>query len=318
MKPLIVVGHLGYHEASITFPILARLEHEGVEYKRVGEQLWYFPPDQYDMRQESWYTEPDILSNCAGIFFLDFWYPAAVPIVYQAFNRGERVPMVGLYHGSTHIEGDILATMPGAAQFEDFMFSVLDALVIPNTWLLDILPPHGKYRVIGFPIDEQLRIMQQEKPPSKRVVYTSRWSHDKGNDRFVEFARIAKMYGIECIATGEGEAEGIQFTGWLDRNSDAFLQLADGGGYVWGAARQETWNYAALDMLSLGLQPLFHSERNYDQLRVSPRHRFSSYDEAIQIVMEQREENTCHWNNFLLDNECNSRHIADLLIEVFS
>jgi len=313
---LLFVGDIHYHEKNIVLPMVEALGRAGVEVVRAGERVWHYPPGEYRPSKDTWYKQPHIFEGVGGILFLDMASADIAPVYFEHLLKTTAIrPMFNIFHGSSFMPEDSYAHLPGAQEYERFMFSVLKGLLVPAAWILEYLPQEPdytrSYRVFGFPIEYQLAHLHPRREPATRVIFNSRWCYDKGRDRFEEFARLASRANIDCLATGEGTHPDIHFLGWQPQ--DSIYRLAERGGYVFGASRQETWGYSALDLLAAGMHPLFHDNENYSQLGMPDSHCFRTYDEAVQIVLEGRELDETYWNTFVSENRDNSDKLADYL-----
>jgi len=146
-----------------------------------------------------------------------------------------------------------------------------------------------------------------------RVIYGARWDYDKGNDRFVEFAKVAQRAGVRCFATGPTELNGkyqnITFLGWLSQ--DQLRRFCAEGGYLFGDARQEVFPYSVVHALFFGLTPILANTPIYDVFGFDPRYRFDSYQEALGFILSGETFSADDWLQFEKQHAPNALQLAE-------
>lgn len=312
---LLVVGKLLLHEENIVEPLLKALNNAGVNVFRIGGGTEFFMDAQKPRQIDDWVEGlPDSVAPYDGILFFDFWSPIVPLLCYQMYVEERYVPLIALYHGSTHLDGDVAAGIPHAPDYERYLLQAFDCVLVGSPWVVRKLPSPPCW-VTPFPLDIPLSIAGPE-PTWKhrnRVVFAGRWQDDKAPEYFESFARTAHTFGIECIATCDPPnppPPHIVFTGWLSEKD--FLGLVKDGGYVWGAARQEMTGYGIWTLVAAGATPLV---RDASQYAVWPfPYRWGSTGDAITKVLSGLTFTRAEWERLAEANRGNAANMANAIL----
>lgn len=316
----LVVGNLGYHEATITFPLLNEFHRRGIKTTRVGGDVTFFMPENYPHQIRNWVSGVDTpLKGIDLVLFLDFWNPALPLLFYSMFRDSVRVPITGLFHGSVFMVGDICSAIPGAVFLEEYLWAAFHQVVVPVDWVIsDILPQSAKDRAVlaPYPMEYPIAWAQQHRTQwawSPTVFFNARWDIDKAPRRFVEFAQKAVPSGVRCVVFGDyderfGGGDCIDFVGRKPREEMA--AMFSGGGYVWGGAWQELVSYSVSDGIAMGLTPLLETGPIYAYHCLPDEYHWATIDEAVFKVQAGKVFHRTDWANYVDQHKGNTARLA--------
>jgi glycosyltransferase involved in cell wall biosynthesis len=316
----LAIGHFGYHEETITLPILNALERLGATLHRVGGDFAFFLPENFADQPRHWLAGlPDALDIYDALLFLDYWHMGVPMYLYRNIDRTSMPPFLGVGHGSAYIDGDLCLRIPHARDYEDFLWRIYDAVTFPPSDLVRrSLPDHAQRKIhyAPYPIDHFL----DEQPQftyAPKIYHVSRWRPDKGSDRFANFAQYAATTApseVTFAATGlETPLHNIKPLGWL--TPDQLRQLARAGGYFICDARQEIFPNAVVRMFAYGLTPLYRADNlAYSALHLPERLAFTSYDHALQLVADRTLATPDDWAAFRAQHADNATQLAQTIL----
>lgn len=280
-KKVLVVGQLGYHEENIIKPILKGLEERGCSITRMGGNWDFFIPANYPQMTQNYISGvPNSLEAYDIVFFVDYWNMVMPLFVYLRSICSHRVPFVGLYHGSVALDSDVAQLIEYHREYEAYLWTVFDEVLVPEN--CNTLRHYSAMTKVPFPCSLQFSRERPKLPHKDRVIFAHRFSDDKGKDEFTGFVDYCQDAGlsVEFIVTDEGWYPGVEFIGRLSQ--DELKKLCSQGGYAWSSAKQETFGYTILDLMSYGLTPLVNYAYAYNYL--SRDYRYLTYREAAHII----------------------------------
>jgi hypothetical protein len=305
-------------EQALGSPILTELARAGHQVIRVGEQFDFFNPKNFTQQVADWVAGvPLSLEGYDIVFLLDWWSPVVPLLCYRMSVLPTRPKMIGLFLGSTRLEGDLAREIPFAAEYEDYLFTAFDLIICNVDWARELLPASAKTVTCPFPL-EALEVLPMSRP-KKRVYYLQRWAYDKAPERFQAFAKLAEQSGIECYANASerdsfGPDDPIRYIGW--QTVEELKALGQEGGYIWGHARQELFGYAISNMILYGLTPLVSNSRGYNGLKLPDEYRFTSSENAIDKVNAGLVMTDADRSSWLKQHKDNARRIAEEILHV--
>ncbi len=284
MKKLLIVGSLGYHDATISEPIYeqAKFHFQNVHWAQPVDangalvHVEAFTDATLKMwgdfsRHLSFDTLiKDILRDGDVVLFLDFWNPSIFQFKFWATRNNKDLKFYTIHHGSSHLAGDF-ANMPAyrwVDKFEDAWAACYDGIFLASSYVSNLLGSEfGKTHVTYLPIDYLRPYMNKYlgKTGFKngKVIMPLRMDSDKGVDRFLEFVNNnPKMELIAFSDTPENFAkfDNLDIRKPMER-ADLF-KLESECSYVISFARQETFGYAVLEAVMMGCKPIIYFDEN--------------------------------------------------------
>jgi len=320
---ILMLGKIGHSEELVMQPVMEVLAAaKNVYVQRFGYDQTFYKPENFRTQVQNWSASVpscQMLEWADVILCTDYWAPFLPLLMYKIFTAGldlSNKQLVALYHGSTHMVGDVAEQIPHAANFDEYLCHCYDKIIVGSQHAASLLPDYARPVVKPYPIDFSVKPVNWR--AAKRVIYAARWDYDKGKDRFIEFAKLAARENIECLATGSQALNGlypnITFTGFMPLSR--LKQLCSGGGYLWADARQEVFPYSVVNALFFGLTPLLADQPIYDVFGLPKRYRFADYNQMLDAILSGLTFTDDEWHDFVQLHAPNAHALATELAGV--
>lgn len=329
---------MGYHEYTTTLPILKQLEKMGHQIDRVGGDTDFFMESNKVEMIENWIGSIDRinLKEYQVVFFVDYWNMTLPLMLYKKGQENRQVEFVALCHGTVDLPDDVANDIPHAEEYEQFLKSSYDRILMPYAWLAELMGDLTNYRICLWPTELLQERERPELPVNNKVIYAHRFGSDKGHTDFLNFVQRCRWHkddwvrNTEFIITDDIQPTslwgidklGIKVTGRL--NQDQLKELCSKGGYAWSSAKSETFGYAVLDLCSYGLTPLinnhpayqhWHNRFKYVAGRVGTLFNDKSELNAINILTSKVKLENWEWYEMIRPMANNSLLMAEYIVE---
>ncbi len=297
MRKVYVLGNLGLHGSTIVDKITSYLS------TAVQTEVRYsceFTGDTKPWKLQS--LDPNIILNFqhvleldffnspSTIFFPEFWNPLIETARIYVNNYKKDVKLVALHHGSSHVNGDLMATSVGedlSRHMEYSWLACLDYLLVGSRYAKDcIVKIHPEFEskiiVTYLPFDPPKFIERKEYAeiikPSGKILFPHRLSQDKNwesvynfikyvlkrkdlyftTDDFIVCTPIEPRYAIREMFSKLG----VSIKAYSRKQ---FHNQMYSCRYVYSDALQETFGYSVLEAFFSGCIPVLSQHPLYQE-----------------------------------------------------